>query len=94
MQKHKRASRHSRQEQVQHQAIRQILLLMCLQTEMCIRWTRQLLSQLLFRYALHAHPPHAHKEVKTTVVQRPLKMQSPYITLHCIVLYCIALHYA
>ena len=89
IQKHERGSRHIRQEQAQHQAIRQILVLMCLQTEMGLRWTRQLLSQLLFRYALLAHSPHAHKEMKAIVVHCPLKTQSSYMTSHS-----IALHYA
>ncbi len=91
-QKHKRGSRHSRQEQSQHRVSRQTLLLMRLQTELCLRWTRQLLNQLLCRYALHVHSPHAHKEVKTTVVQHRLKTQSSYITLSYSALLCITLH--
>ena len=59
METHKRGSRHSRQEQAQHRVIRQTLLMMRLQIE-CLRWTRQLLSQLLFRCALLAHSLHAH----------------------------------
>ncbi len=96
-QKHERGSRHSRQEQSQHRVSRQTLLLMRLQTELCLRWTRQLLSQLLCRYALHVHSPSAHKEVKTTVVQHRSKTQSSYITLsysalHCITSHCLELH--
>ena len=89
MQKHKRGSRHIRQEQAQLQAIRQILALMCLQTGTSLRWIRQLLSQLLFRYALLAQSPHAHKKMKAIVVHCPLKTQSSYMTSHS-----IALHYA
>ena len=96
-QKHKRGSRHSRQEQSQHRVSRQTLLLMRLQTELCLRWTRQLLNQLLCRSALHVHSPHAHKDVKTIVVQHRLKTQPSYITLsyialHCITLHCLELH--
>ena len=90
MQKHKRGSRHNRQEQAQRQAIRQTLLLMRLQAETCLRWTRQLLNQLSCRYALHATFPHADKEVKTTVVQRPSKGRS-HLTFPSITYYCIAL---
>ena len=88
MQKYKRGSRHSRQEQAQHQAIRQILVSISLQTEMGLRWTRQLLSQLLFRYALLAHSPRGRKEMKAIVVHCPLKTQSSYMTSHGITLYC------
>ena len=105
IQKHKRGSRHSRhsrQEQAQRQAIRQTLLLMRLQAETCLRWTRQLLSQLLCRYALHALFPHAHVEVKTTVVQSfKDSVTFDHLTQHCTALHCMtftlhctALHYA